>query len=65
MREEELAAEKKSIELIRKLEGSKKHKLRKIARADDKQLASYGFRDSMMKEVEKLEDDLMEIEMRL
>jgi hypothetical protein len=65
MRKEELDAEKRSIELIRALEGQKKHKLRAIEEAEDKNLASEDFEDSMMKAVDQLEDDLMEIEMRL
>ena len=65
MRQAELDNEKKSIELIKELEGTKKHKLRAIEEAEDRTLASEDFESSMNKAVDKLEDDLMEIEMKL
>lgn len=65
MHEEELSAEERSIALIRDLQGVKKHKLREIEESEDRHLASDDFEETMNAAVDKLEDDLLEIEMRL
>ena len=65
MRDEELLGEKRSIELIRKFQQFKKHKLREIEAEDDKQLILEEYEQQLIDAVEKLEDDLMEIEMLL
>mmetsp|Transcript_12258 Transcript_12258/g.20626 ORF Transcript_12258/g.20626 Transcript_12258/m.20626 type:complete len:230 (-) Transcript_12258:49-738(-) len=65
MRSEEIFAEKRSIELIRKVQSMKKHKLRELEESEDKALAIEDYESELLKAVDKLEDDLMEIEMRL
>lgn len=65
MRDEELLAEKKSIDLIRKFQSKKKHKLRDLDEQEDKALIIEEYETELMNSVEELEDDLMEIEMLL
>jgi hypothetical protein len=65
MRDEELLGEKKSIELIRKFQQFKKHKLRELEEQEEKGLIIDDIEKELNDAVEKLEDDLMEIEMLL
>jgi len=65
MRQEELRAERRSIDLIGKLQSLKKHKIRQIEDSEDRLIASEDFEIVMNKAVDQLEDSLMEIEMRL
>ena len=65
MRYEELLGEKKSIELIRKFQQFKKHKLRELEEQEEKGMIIDDIEKELNDAVEKLEDDLMEIEMLL
>jgi hypothetical protein len=65
MHNSELEAETKSVELISKIQGIKKHKIREIEESADKGLSSDEFEAEMLGLVDQLEDDLMEIEMKL
>lgn len=67
MRQSELKAERDSIELIRKLQSLKKHKLREFEENPDENndMAIEEEEGKLLDEVEKLEDELMQIEMLL
>lgn len=66
LKEDELTAEKKCIELIRKLQSAKKHKMRQLEGAEEE--GEYDIveeEENLLKNVDLLEDNLMEIEMLL
>ena len=65
MREEELNAEKRSIVLLEVMKGLKKHSYRNLKEAQDLAHECDESEISLNKAVNKLEDDLMEIEMLL
>ena len=65
MRDEELLAEKRSIELIANFQGLKKHKLRDLENQEDKQLDVDDIERELLDAVDTLEDELMNIEMLL
>lgn len=65
MRDKELECEKQSIELIKSFQRLKKHKLRYLDQQDDKAALLDEIECELVEAVEKLEDDLMEIEMLL
>ena len=67
MRDSELKAERDSIELIRKIQSLKKHKLREIEENPDENsnIVIDDTESDMLVHVDTLEDDLMQIEMLL
>ena len=65
MRDEELLGEKKSIVLMREFQRLKKHKLRELEDLEEKTYQLEDFEDELMRAVDTLEDNLMEIEMLL
>lgn len=65
MRDKQILCEQQSIELIRKFQQFKKHKLRHLEDEDDKVLIMDEFETDLTNAVETLEDDLMDIEMLL
>ena len=66
MRQEELECEKKAIKLIEDFQGKKKHKLRKIENEGEEiEHLIDDFEKELLDLVDELEDNLMEIEMKL
>ena len=65
MREEELKADKKSVDIMEELKSIKKHSYRSLEDANDKLLALDEVQGDLMKAVNDTEDQLMEIEMLL
>lgn len=67
MRQSELKAEQESIELIRKLQSLKKHKLREIEEnpEDNNDMVIEETENELLVQVDVLEDSLMQIEMLL
>lgn len=65
MREEELKAEAKSIEMIRELQGKKKHTMRELEGKEDVEMLIEDYEPKLVLEVGNLEDNLMDIEMML
>lgn len=65
MREEELKAEAKSIEMIRELQGKKKHTMRELEGKEDVEMLIEDYEPKLIQEVANLEDNLMDIEMML
>ena len=65
MREEELDAEKRSIEILNDLKSKKKHKYRDLDEAEDRSMVLDDTEKELVNAVNKVENDLMEIEMLL
>jgi len=65
MREEELLADKKSITMLDDLKGKKKHMYRELNASTDRVMQIDGVEEEMMACVDKVEYDLMDIEMLL
>ena len=61
----EIAAEQKSIELIRKFNSEKKHLMNELDDLEDKSMQIDDYENSLMEKIADLEDDLMNIEMLL
>jgi hypothetical protein len=65
LRESELEAESKSINLIRAFNSLKKHKINELQSLEDKSMQIDDYETLLMDSVSELEDNLMEIEMLL
>jgi len=65
MKEEELKADRKSIEKMDELKAKKKHAYRELDEAPDKMLRIDDIEQELLDAVNKVENDLMEIEMLL
>lgn len=67
MRESEKEAEKESIALMEKFKNLRKHKFRLINQIQEKdEDADFDeYEDEMLEHIDKLEDDLMGVEMKL
>jgi len=65
MKQEELIADKKSIEKMDELKAKKKYSYRELEEAPDKMLRIDDIEQELIEAVEKVENDLMEIEMLL
>ena len=65
MRDEELKADAKSVEIMEEMKSKKKHSYRELDDAQDKLLALDDVQKTLIMDVNQCEDNLMEIEMLL
>lgn len=65
MRDSELDCEKRAINFINDFQGIRKHKFRDIEDQEDRDLQMDDFQIELLDSVDTLEDNLMEIEMKL
>ena len=65
MRDSELDCEKRAIQFIADFQGIRKHKFRDIEDQEDRDLQMDDFEKELLGLVNELEDNLMEIEMKL